>query len=123
MTQKTKKDNRVTLTLSIRERFKIRDWLPLYQGGITDTILVKGLQDKIEFSEDEIELFKIEDRYRDGKPIGIQWDSNAERPLTLKLSSAQVAVLKKVVDMADKSKLMNVENVELAVKIRELKEK
>jgi hypothetical protein len=122
MTQKTK-DNRVTLMLSIRDRFKLREWLPLYQGGLTDTILIKGLQEKIEFTENEIEQFCIKDIYKEGKSVGTQWDSKTEKPLPLKLNPAQTQALKRVVDMADKQKLMNLDNVSLAVKIRDLKEK
>ena len=83
------------------------------QASVLEMILVKELGRKIVLTSLEIEEFEIKETEK-----GIVWKGDKE--LELSLTSSEINILKECVKKLDDEKLVNLDNLDLCVKINNL---
>jgi len=100
------------MKLTIKERLQLAMILPK-QASVLEMILVKELGRKIVLTSLEIEEFEIKETEK-----GIVWKGDKE--LELSLTSSEINILKECVKKLDDEKLVNLDNLDLCVKINNL---
>ena len=104
------------MKLTIMDRLVIQGLYPS-EGNIITQVLVKDIQDKIEFTQEEI-------KESDLKSVsgGYKWNKDKVIEKEIKFTEAEIELLKAQIDVLDKGKKITQHNLELCLKIRNYKE-
>ena len=110
-----KKENKV-LILSIRDRLYLQFFYPQKDYGLVEHEMKKDLQSKVWPSKEEMEEVDM----KDAGNGSVTWNASKDKPLEIELNEQQVQMLKSGVEQADETKRLNDDNIELALRIKEL---
>lgn len=104
-----------TLKLTVKERVIFEEILP-QQGRKIEMILCNDLLKKVEFSPEEISLYKLTDQ-GGGRVV---WDQNKEKNKEIEITEEQASLLKKAASEIDETGKATRFNVSLLAKIDDL---
>lgn len=100
------------LTLTIADRLHLIPLLP-QRGGRIDMLLTAAIAEKIEFSPEEVGLYKLRDA---GEGV-ITWNPEAAQTFTFSFTAEQVRILKQATELADQQQLITRAMLPLIAKI------
>lgn len=98
------------MILTISERIQLTQFIPK-EGNIVEMMLCKDLSDKLNFTANEIEEFKI--KFKDGF---VSWESS--KNFDIEITDSQLKLLKDFITKLDSEKKINLENLDLCLKIK-----
>ncbi len=100
------------MKLTVKERLIISVLYP-QQSDILTQVLVKDLQRKLDFTQEELKEinFRVEGHFQ-------RWDKEKAKDLEVVFTEAELKLLKESVDKLDKEKKVTPELLDLCLKIR-----
>ncbi len=110
------KEDKKVLILTMKDRLYLQFFYPQKDYGLVEYEMKKDLQSKVWPTKEEMEEIEMKDT---GKG-SVTWDSTKDKILEIELNEQQVQMLKLGLQQADEFKRLNDDNVELALKIKEL---
>lgn len=106
------------LSLNIPERIALLNVLPP-EGNVVTLRLVRELQNKLSFSEDEIEEFRIKNTVIDGR-ASTTWDENfSDKEKVIVLGDATQGIIEKRLKMLDGQNRLHISMLPLYEKVVE----
>lgn len=112
-----KKDKSTTLHLDIPDRISIPGMLP-QQGGLAEQIIAKDIRKKVEFSQEDLKKFEIQDIVHPEGRTGIRWNPLKDKPVAITFTDDEVRLMARSIDRLDKEKKINPENIETVLKFK-----
>jgi len=94
------------MKLTIKDRIILLTLLPR-QGGLIELQTIKGLIQVLEFTSQEIEEYQLRDTDN-----GVLWNKDKEKEKEITFTDAQINLIKKSINEADKNKTLTLEMLE-----------
>lgn len=94
------------MKLTIKDRIVLLTLLPR-QGGLIELQTIKGLIQVLEFTSQEIEEYQLRDTDN-----GVLWNKDKEKEKEITFTDAQINLIKKSINEADKNKTLTLEMLE-----------
>jgi len=96
----------MNMKLTIKDRIVLLTLLPR-QGGLIELQTIKGLIQVLEFTSQEIEEYQLRDTDN-----GVLWNKDKEKEKEITFTDAQINLIKKSINEADKNKTLTLEMLE-----------
>lgn len=96
----------MNMKLTIKDRIVLLTLLPRH-GGLIELQTIKGLIQVLEFTSQEIEEYQLRDTDN-----GVLWNKDKEKEKEITFTDAQINLIKKSINEADKNRTLTLEMLE-----------
>ena len=103
------------MKLNVKDRINIGAMMPK-KAGLQDLLIVKGINEKINFNQDEVKLLQFKSINKNGT---LTWNKNIEEK-EIGLSDIELNFLKDRISELDRNKEITLDMVDTISKIKDL---